>query len=637
MKTKKTNAESVERRIESGEIVEQKSWQMIKELNSFSDERLDSIALINGKRSYTYRQMFRHWELYAEVFSSLGITEKNKSRVGLVAGLSVECVLSIYALNMMGVSVTMLDDLFNAGSAEDNKKVIEKEGITDLLLTSERYTADNLKKFVSHKRDFGINNIIVDCPATCGPISTPELRNAYRRWLRDLKAVRGVLFMDDLLKKYEAYPIAYGSGKQDDAAVIVHTSGTTGGVRKPVPLSDAALNESVLRILKDESFSPLRSRAVSWLMLPPSSAYGLTDMVHLPLAFGGCIVSIPKPFRNPLALKTIPQYKVNVFFMPNGVPEMLEKLPLRPDLSSLELAVIGGAFVSDDRRRSFKKYLRKCGSDAKLIVGYGLSEAGAACFLSTSGKGIGSIGYPLPGVSVMLYSEEDERFYSIDDGPHTGVLYIASRSLSSGKLGRTRLFELETIDGVKYYNTNDVVRLHEDGSFSFVGRANRFFVNNDGVRFDAGLVETAVGDQPGIIACGLVPDFSKVIQDTVPVLYIETADPEASGKDIVHQALVNVFIHDDEIRKTNLPSQCVICKELPRNAAGKVDISRIRSEGADGIRYTVIPVRKDRQLRDIRLQKIREHEILALANIADHHAIPEELENFFRYEDFLKP
>ena len=55
----KRNKDIINSRIESGEIIEQKSWKMIRELNSFSEERLNSIALESGKRTYTYRQMFR--------------------------------------------------------------------------------------------------------------------------------------------------------------------------------------------------------------------------------------------------------------------------------------------------------------------------------------------------------------------------------------------------------------------------------------------------------------------------------------------------------------------------------------------------------------------------------------------------
>ena len=52
-------------RLESGELSDQPCWSFIEEVNSFSEERLESIAIRDGYRTYTYRQMFRYFERYA--------------------------------------------------------------------------------------------------------------------------------------------------------------------------------------------------------------------------------------------------------------------------------------------------------------------------------------------------------------------------------------------------------------------------------------------------------------------------------------------------------------------------------------------------------------------------------------------
>ena len=36
---------------------------------------------------------------------------------------------------------------------------------------------------------------------------------------------------------------------------------------------------------------------------------------------------------------------------------------------------------------------------------------------------------------------------------------------------------------------------------------NKYFVNNEGVKFDAGLVETALSESPGIKKCALAPVY----------------------------------------------------------------------------------------------------------------------------------
>ena len=44
---------------------------------------------------------------------------------------------------------------------------------------------------------------------------------------------------------------------------------------------------------------------------------------------------------------------------------------------------------------------------------------------------------------------------------------------------------IEEEDGKRWLNTFDLVDVNEDGSLTYVGRMNKFFINNEGVRFDA--------------------------------------------------------------------------------------------------------------------------------------------------------
>ena len=64
MSDKHIKSEAVRERIESREIANQKIWEFIEELNSKSDELLDAPALTDGKRTFSYRRMFKKWEQY---------------------------------------------------------------------------------------------------------------------------------------------------------------------------------------------------------------------------------------------------------------------------------------------------------------------------------------------------------------------------------------------------------------------------------------------------------------------------------------------------------------------------------------------------------------------------------------------
>ena len=131
-----------------------------EDLWDLTADQLDSIALIDGSRKYTYRQMFRNWEYYAEVFSALGMTREKGSRVGILAGIGAEPLLSFYALNMTGASVSMIP-FFAALNEKMLENMIREEGITDLLV-SDAITGIMgtvapfpvfLKKFLEHHLD----------------------------------------------------------------------------------------------------------------------------------------------------------------------------------------------------------------------------------------------------------------------------------------------------------------------------------------------------------------------------------------------------------------------------------------------------------------------------------------------------
>lgn len=299
---------------------------------------------------------------------------------------------------------------------------------------------------------------------------------------------------------------------------------------------------------------------------------------------------------------------------------LLFRIPVTPDFSHLEFVFLGGSYCSADTKRRCDEYLKSCGAKVKTTVGYGMSEAGAACILASQDRDYDAMGYPLSGVSVKIYDEDTDKIYDIEDGTRTGVLHIASKSLSGGRIDDKVFFELKDVDGVKYLDTNDQVRVNEDGSLTFAGRTNKYYVNHEGIRFNAGIIETAVSAEPGIEACGMVPEYNKHIHDTIPILYVKTTEEAGDPLRTAENALRNVFIRDDKTAETNLPGRCVLADSIPFNDGGKVDVYRILSEGVKGRKYDIVPVREDGKFKDIRLIPVEKIKAKVKAGL------PEEIE-----------
>ena len=620
----KDQREKLMARLESGEIADQKCWSFIRELNSCSEDRLNSVAVHDGYRKYTYRQMFRYWERYAEAFSAVRITGENHSRVGLIGAQQTETVFAFYALNMTGASVSLIYHL----DLYDDRRIrnmIEMEKITDLVI-SEVFAFPKLMKGLLRDRErLGLRNIIVLESPMGGRYPIPMLEAVRKTNALMFRELSGGLLMEDLLRDCEATPICYGPMESADDSVILHTTGTVSGIHKPVPMSDRALNSFVLCALKlKETYPDFRDvpeHLVSFLGMNMSWVYAMVDMLHTSFGLGMELVTLPLGVTNPHYAQAIEHYGISILFTSRTMLDTWNKSMPDINLSSVKVVFMGGSYVSPEFRRTFNDYLRSCGSSARIVNGYGLSELGGACIICPSDREDDAIGFLLPGFKAKIFSEEEDRFYDLADGVRTGVLYLSSPTMSTGRLGDTVFFELDKIDGEDYFNSNDLVRVNEDGSLTCIGRSNKLFVNNAGVRFDAGLVENAVAAQPGIAACGIAPEFHKTLHDNVPVLYVELSSG-ADGVATLRRALIRVFIEDGRLSQTNLPSQCVITDHIPLNSGGKVDSRRLAAGGLTGKRYNVKHVQLDGNINDILLLPAAEGEAATMGA-----GVPEELKD----------
>ncbi len=602
--------------------IKQKSWKYIYDANSNSEDELNAIALIDLNKKYTYREMFNEWEKYASVFSALGIDEEHKSRIAIFDSNSLESSFAIYGANMTGASIAGFSPSCLASNYPLDK-TIKAEGITDILLNDLVVNKSLLERLRKNKRKYGIRNIIVVKVSLEHEKMDKELIEMSEQNYASLLEVTGIKFMDKLIKRYKNASINYAQTANDDDAFIFHTSGTTKGISKPVPLSDNALNSAAEAIIQSGRFGNRGNKLVVMSIMVATSVYGFVDQIHTPLAAGFSVIVVPFSNANLLFSDVVSMYGANILFSTPFYFEMWNNAPnnMVPDFTTVKCVVIGGAYMSAEAKQKFRALIRKHGGDPLLVNGYGMSEVGGACIVQTDEVDDDSIGYPLPGVNIKIYDESEEKYYNLED-KHTGVLLINSEFISLGKIDDTEFFPVEMIDGLPYINTYDVVKIDDNGMMTCLGRANRFFVNNDGIKFDAGLIDVSISAEKGIEACALVPWFDKLVTaDTVPVLYVKTTKSGEEAIEIVKKALANVFITKSVAKKTNLPVQCVIADFIPRNANGKVDIYSITNGGVDGDRYIIRPIYEEDELVDVQLELV-ENATQGIQN----GAIPKEME-----------
>jgi long-chain acyl-CoA synthetase len=247
---------------------------------------------------------------------------------------------------------------------------------------------------------------------------------------------------------------------EDDPAVVLFTSGTTGAAKGAVLSHRAVLNTQqglldITRRLPAELPADYH-RIVSLLSVPLFHLGGLQALVAA-LLTGATLVFLPGRFDAAEALALIENEGVTTW---SAVPTMVRRVIDHPDaqlrdVSSVRSVMIGGAPVApallERVAAAFPNARRGTGSS------YGLTEAGGvvATGVGTTAAEPGAVGRPLPTVEVRIT-------------PHTGEILVRSPSVMTGYLGGNGDDGIDT-DG--WLHTGDVGYLDVSGGLHVVDRS----------------------------------------------------------------------------------------------------------------------------------------------------------------------
>ena len=594
-------------RIEDGSINEQNVWRYVKEMTLSKPETARHTALIDCARTYSYEQMYAAWESYARVFTALGMTGKEGARVAIAGTISAEPLFAFYGLNMTGAEVSMFSypDFLPEG---DWISMARHEHITDLVLSDSLVTPLTWGGIVRAKETLGLRNVILLHSRLGGPCVGPAELVYVECNYQALRRTPQTMFMDDLIRKYQDTPFYMADNNVDHIAVITHSYGSAKGARKALPYTERAVNLTASNF-KDGFRGELgRAHAGRQLRIAPcfdfSSFLCLCGIVNAHLAEGESVVLTYFGFLHPKFIRAVRYYRVDVLFA-SGF--MLDGWMRRKDIADdafapLGIIACGGSHLTSEQLGRYEAFAKKHGFQGVLARSYGVAATGGVQIIAPNGYRDDILGFPSPKENFLVRDETDGRFYPTDGGVRTGVLYISSNSMALNVLDGEKLFDYTEIEGRNFICTNDLVRVNEDGSLSYAGRSERYFANNEGIRFAAGLVEAEMMKQPGIRQCAVVPVLDKRIHDTVPVLYVvpEKKDAEAES---VKKALEAVFLAGKLLAKTALPTQFQLVDEIPRAANGRIDVYRITRERMNGVAYDIVPVLQNGKTVGIRVER----------------------------------
>lgn len=341
----------------------------------------------------------------------------------------------------------------------------------------------------------------------------------------------------------------------DDVACILYTSGTTGRP-KGAMLTHRNLSSNALALV---SYWGITAGDVLLHALPIFHAHGLFVACNTTLLAGARMLWLAR-FDGDRVLDLLPRATT---FM--GVPTFYTRLLASPRLTRdacrhMRLFVSGSAPLLEETFRAFEER-----TGFAILERYGMTETGMNTSNPLTGeRRPGTVGFPLPGVSVRAVGDDGSVLGT--DG--VGVLQVKGPNVFAGYWRMPeKTSEDFTADG--WFKTGDVGKVDTDGYVHIVGRAKDLIISG-GYNVYPKEVESVVDRIDGVVESAVIgvphPDFGEAVTAVVKRLPGRTDVTEAAVIAVVKTRIANYKV----------PKTVHFVEELPRNAMGKVQKNVLR-------------------------------------------------------------
>ena len=347
--------------------------------------------------------------------------------------------------------------------------------------------------------------------------------------------------------------------KRTDIAAILYTSGTT-GQPKGAMLSHGNLASNALTLHKYWGFVP---GDVLLHSLPIFHAHGLFVALPTALLNGSKLIFLPG-FNAAQVVERLPRATVFMGVPTHYVRLLAEKDFNRECVAKMRLFVSGSAPLMEDTFREFEER-----TGHTILERYGMTETAMNTSNPYDGARVpGSVGPPLPGISVRVCDEQGQEVPQGD----TGVLEVKGPNVFQGYWRNPEKTKSEfREDG--FFITGDLSRIDENGYVHIVGRAKDLIISG-GYNVYPKEVETALIELPEISDAAVVgvphADFGEGV----------TAVVVAEDGATVDEADVITTLKQD-LASYKVPKRVIAVSEIPRNTMGKVQKNALRETYKD--------------------------------------------------------
>ncbi|PJE11274.1 long-chain fatty acid--CoA ligase [Mycobacterium sp.] len=340
----------------------------------------------------------------------------------------------------------------------------------------------------------------------------------------------------------------------DDVAVILHTSGTTG---KP---KGAMLTHGNLSRNADISVRTLIKTGPDDVVmgcLPLFHVFGLTCGLNGSILAGATLTLIPR-FDPRKALEVIGRDAVTVF---QGVPTMYSALlslagDVAPEaIASLRTCVSGGASLPVQVLSDFENTY-----GCAILEGYGLSETSPVASFNHPDRPrkAGSIGTPVHGVEMRVV---DPHGAEVAQG-EPGEIQIRGHNVMKGYWNLPDA-TAAAVSADGWFSTGDVGRVDEDGYFYIVDRTKDMIIRG-GYNVYPREIEEVLYEHPAVAEAAVVgvphPELGEDVGAAVALKHNASVDPDE----------LREYVKARVAAAYKYPRQIWLVDALPKGPTGKI-------------------------------------------------------------------
>lgn len=478
----------------------------------------DNEALVAGETRLTYRQLAAESERVAAGLSACGIEAGD--RVGLLLGNRVEFVTTLIACLRIGAICVPLGTRLQT---PEIAYILDHAGAA--LLVHEADLADRL------------------------PVAAdvPKLR---RRFSAGGDCTGSEPFAN--LQKEGAIPATHDPA-EEDTAVILYTSGTTGRP-KGAMLAHFNIVHSALHFQYCMGLTPADR---SLLAVPASHVTGLIAIVVTAWQGGGAVIMVPE-FKAREFLPLAAKEKLTHTIM---VPAMYNLCLLQPDfdqydLSSWRVGGYGGAPMPQATIAALAQKLPQLG----LMNAYGATETTSPTTMMPPAKSAthsDSVGLEAPCAEVIVVDSEGRE---VPRG-ETGEIWIRGPMVVPGYWNNPEATAREFTAG--FWHSGDIGSIDADGFVRVFDRV-KDMINRGGYKVFSVEVENVLSHHPGVLESAIIAKPCPVLGERVHA-FVARKDGAALTESEL-KAFCTGRLADYKVPETFT----LLDAPLPRNANGKL-------------------------------------------------------------------